>query len=168
MPHIKSALILTTTLALFAAGPVMAQSYGSGVKDKATEKVKTQAVKKAKQSAKDVMTDAAKKTESYGSGKVEGASEKVTHQPKVKGAYGSDNKDGHADKASYGSDNKDGHADKASYGSDKMQHKADKMDHMSDKMEPATSTTTVLNCPAGTKGQADGTCMIVGNYVPRS
>jgi hypothetical protein len=26
----------------------------------------------------------------------------------------------------------------------------------------------VINCPTGTTAQANGTCMITGNYVPRS
>ena len=33
---------------------------------------------------------------------------------------------------------------------------------------PAAAPAATLNCPAGTTAQANGTCMITGNYQPRS
>lgn len=52
----------------------------------------------------------------------------------------------------------------------KTMHK-DKMMHQGTiKSAPAMTApaATVINCPAGTTAQANGTCMITGNYQPRS
>jgi len=75
------------------------------------------------------------------------------------------------DKAtSYGSGTKDAMKDKAeSYGSGTGTIKSSAPAYGSGTTAPASApAATTINCPSGTTAQANGTCMVTGNYQPRS
>ena len=75
------------------------------------------------------------------------------------------------DKAtSYGSGTKDAMKDKAEpYGSGTGTIKSSAPAYGSGTTAPASApAATTINCPSGTTAQADGTCMVTGNYQPRS
>lgn len=172
---VASALILGTASVSFAQD----KSYGSGtkVKDAAVDKATDMAKDKADAMMKDKMMKDGEvmmkdKAKSYGSGaKVEDAMMKEG-DAMMKDKMMKDGEVMMKDKAtSYGSGTKVEGA---------MMEKGDVM--MKDKMmkegtiktgasygsaTPAAAVPTI-NCPAGTTAQANGTCMITGNYLPRS
>jgi len=169
MTKIKTVLAASSALMIMAAAPAFAQdSYGSGTKAPAAK------TKVMKEKAKDAMMekgDAMMKDEakSYGSGdKAKDAMmEKGDAMMKDEAkSYGSGDKakDAMMEKGD-AMMKKDGMVEDVMMKEDAMMKKGDHM--MKDKMTaPAQVQAPVtLNCPAGTKGQADGTCMIVDSRL---
>lgn len=140
MLKLKSILVLSATAVLLSTTPSFAQ-YGSGTeaaKDVATDAAKDVAKKKAKDTAYGSGTDAAEKVKdkAYGSG------EHKADEVKDK-AYGSDTKAStKVQEKAYGSDTKAAAPAQPAYNS-------------------GTTALPPANCPAGTKAQPNGTCMLV-------
>lgn len=172
MKLLKSTLV-ASALILGTASVSFAQSYGSGTKAK--EVAVDKATDMAKDKAKDMAGDKA--------GMVDPAMKAGEHMMKGDSAKDAMMKAGKSemkDKAkSYGSGTKT--EDAMMKKGDSMMKKEDAM--MKDKMmhqgtiktsAPSYGSGTpapaapVINCPTGTTAQANGTCMITGNYVPRS
>ena len=178
MKFLKSTL-MASALVLGAASMSIAQdnSYGSGTeaKDIAVDKVKDV----AKDKAKDMVGDKA--------GMVDPAMKAGEHMMKDKAkSYGSGTKAEDSmmkEGASMMKDKAMSHGSGATAGEKghSMMKKGDAM--MKDTMQhqgtikssaPSYGSATsaapaaTINCPAGTTAQANGTCMITGNFQPRS
>jgi len=153
MKLLKTALMASAMVIGTASMAIAQDSYGSGTKakDAAVDKAKDVMMEKAEDAMMKegdaMMKDKAK---SYGSG---AKAEDAMMKDKAK---------------SYGSGAK---AEDAM-----MKEKMMKEDTIKTSAPtygsgtPATTQAPAINinCPAGTTAQANGTCMITGNYVPRS
>ena len=122
-------------------------------------------MKAGESEAKSMMKD---KAESYGSGTKDAMKDKAKDA-----SYGSGTKDAMKDKAkdaSYGSGAKAEDVmmkeKNSSYGSGGTVKSAP--NYGSGTTTATTTAAPAINCPFGTTAQANGTCMITGNYVPRS
>lgn len=178
---VASALILGTASISFAQS-----SYGSGtkVKDAAVDKATDMAKDKAKDMVGEkagAMVDPAMKAGEHmmkgdsvkDAAMKAGESEAKSMMKDKAESYGSGTKDAMKDKAkdaSYGSGAKAEDVmmkeKSSSYGSGGTVKSAP--NYGSGTTTATTTAAPAINCPFGTTAQPDGTCMITGNYVPRS